>query len=101
MSRFKYPNLVSRYGLPKNRVHTDVPLGTPRGAVPWLAARDDFDALLYDTLDALHAGVIDRKTFDREKARLTIARRSADARFEHAVRQGLRPPSAYRMKRPR
>lgn len=96
MSRFIQKGSSSRFGLPKNRVFTDVPFGTPRGAEVWLAARDDFDGMLYDTLDALHAGVIDRKTFDREKARLTTARRKADARFEQAVREGLRPKSTVR-----
>lgn len=89
---------LSRFGLPKNYVSTDPPPGTPPSARTWLAARDDFDAMLFDALDALHAGVIERRTFDREKCRLMIARRKADVRFEHAVRRALRP---LRMRRPR
>lgn len=95
------PGVVSRFGLPKNFVLTDAPPGTPAGAKTWLTARDEFDAMLFDALDALNAGIIDRKTFDREKARLMVARRKADGRFEHAVRQALRPKSTARMRRVR
>lgn len=95
------PGAQSRFGLPKNFVDTEAPAGTPKGALTWLRTRDDFDGMLFDTLDALHAGLIDRRTFDAEKARLMVARRKADSRFEHAVRQALRPPSTSKMRRPR
>lgn len=89
----------SRYGLPRNLVRSERLPGMPRGAEPWLAARDDYDGLLLDTLDALKSGVIDRTTFDREKSRLMVARRKAHARFEHAVREALRPKPPRRLQR--
>lgn len=102
MSRRSHsPGELSRFGLPKNYVLTDPPHGTPAGAKAWLAVRDDFDGMLFDALDALNAGIINRKTFDSEKTRLMVARRKADSRFEHAVRQALRPPSTHKMRRQR
>lgn len=81
----------SRFGLPKNVVFTERRVDLPPGAEAWLQARDDFDAMLLDTLDALQSRLIDRSTFDREKSRLMVARRKADGRYEHALRTALRP----------
>ncbi len=79
---------TSRWGLPRNFV-----VSLQRGAVPeraevWLATRDDFEGMLLDLLDAYRAGRIDQRRYDREKARLDIARRSADQRYERALRAG-------------
>ena len=70
----------SRWGLPRNFV-----VSLNRGRVPdpaeaWLATR-------VDLLDAYRAGLVERKRYDREKARLDIARRSADVRYERALRK--------------
>lgn len=100
MSRRTQPaGQLGRYGLPKNVVVTDAPDGTPPSARVWLVARDEFDGMLFDALDALNAGVIGRRTFDVEKARLMVARRKADSRFEQAVRRALRPVSHTRLRR--
>lgn len=65
-------------------------MSTNRGMVPgraevWLAARDEFEGLLLDLLDAYREGIIERRRYDREKALLDIARRHADMRYERAV----------------
>jgi len=79
------PGYQSRWGLARNFV-----VSLQRGTVPdraevWLATRDDFEGMLLDLLDAYRAGLIDIKRYDREKARLTIARRTADQRYERAL----------------
>lgn len=84
--RSLYPDLRSRFGLPKNIVMTDRTVGLPPTAEAWLRARDDFDGMLLDTMDALQKRIIDRAAFDREKSRLMLARRKADGRYEHALR---------------
>lgn len=90
-TKFKHGKAKSRYGLPKNIVFTDRPVGMPPAVEPWLAARDDFDGMLLDSLDALEAGLIERRTFELEKSRLGIARRKADVRFERALRSAKDP----------
>lgn len=75
----------SRYGLPRNIVYTERPIDLPRTAEAWLEARDEFDGYLFDALDALHAGLLTRTEFDKTKARLSIARRKADARMQHLL----------------
>lgn len=92
-------NARSRYGLPKNFVVTERVVGMPPRCEPWVQARDEFDGQLYDTLDALQAGVIDRATFDREKARLTVARRKADARIDQLLRAPRGPSYSPRRSR--
>ena len=62
------------------------------------AARDDFDGMLLDSLAALEAGLIDRRTFELEKSRLGIARRKADSRFERELRQARAPKDPSRWK---
>lgn len=90
---------MSRYGLPKNVVRSERPPGMPERVEPWLRARDDFDGLLLDDKDALEAGVISRREFESSKARLSVARRKANAAFERSMRAASQPHPRFHPRR--
>jgi hypothetical protein len=76
----------STWGLPRNFVFSLNRGQVPDQAEAWLKTRDDFEGLLLDLLDAYRAGLVGERSYDRQKARLNIARRTADQRYERAMR---------------
>lgn len=78
----------NKFGLPKQVVESRAEADSaPRRALVWLHARDDFEGQLLDALHAYKNGVITRRAYDSERARLSSARWTADQRYRRALKE--------------
>lgn len=72
----------SKWGLPKNTVQSFLDLPVSAETKRWLKARNKYDCLILDALDAHEAGLIDARTLRAERSKIAPRYEHADANFQ-------------------